>query len=157
MMPVMNPPMRKEIFLGARWAEIIGGADDIGRDVRRQRGDAEREHRDDQHDRILETRQHIDRIPDRSSVDDGRRRSDRDADERIERHRQRQAERLADDLVALRFGVAREIGNVQRERRPEADHAGQRREEKVQNLPASAGPRECRRLRKIGPKPPAVR
>ena len=65
MKPVISPPMRNEILLRREMGEVIRRADDIGGDVGGQRRDAEREHRDDQHDRILETRQHIDRIPDR--------------------------------------------------------------------------------------------
>ena len=45
--------------------EIIRRTNDIGGDVGRQRRDAKREHGDHEHDRILEMRQHIDRIPDR--------------------------------------------------------------------------------------------
>ena len=86
------------------------------------------------------------------AVNDGRGRRDRDADERIQRHRQRQAERLADDLVALRFGVAREIGNVQRERRPKTDHARERGKEISPELSGlAAGPRQMRRLRQDRP------
>ena len=49
-------------------------------------------------------------------------------------HRRRQAERLAEHLVALRAGVAAEVRDVQRQRRPEADVAGERREEEAPEL-----------------------
>src|SRR6476620_49827 len=58
----------------------------------------------------------------------------RNAYERVERHRQRQTHRLPDDLVALTFGVAGEIGDVERERGPEPDHARQGREEEGPEL-----------------------
>src|SRR5205807_3348824 len=35
------------------------------------------------------------------------------------------SERLPDDLVALGARVTREVGNVERQRRPKSDHAGQ--------------------------------
>ena len=70
MTPVISPPMRKEILRRREVGEVVGRADDVGGDVGRERRDAEREHRDDEHDRVLEAREHIDRIPDRLAVDD---------------------------------------------------------------------------------------
>ena len=46
-----------------------------------------------------------------------------------QQHGQWQPQDLADDLAALRTRVAAEIGDVQRQRRPEADHCRQRRHE----------------------------
>ena len=40
-------------------------------------------------------------------------------------HGQRQADDLADYLRALRFGIAAEVRNVQRQCRPESDHRSQ--------------------------------
>ena len=45
------------------------------------------------------------RVPDRLAVHDDGGAGDGDADEAVERHRGGQAERLADDLIALRSGV----------------------------------------------------
>ena len=55
-----------------------------------------------------------------------------DADERVKRHGDGQAECLADDLRVLVFCVAGEVRDVERERGPVADHRGERREEEVQ-------------------------
>src|SRR5437764_15304175 len=52
------------------------------------------------------------------------------ADEGIQCHRRRQTQSLAQYLVALRVGIAREVGNVERQGRPVADVRGQGREEK---------------------------
>src|SRR5207249_4688158 len=49
-------------------------------------------------------------------------------------HGGRQTQRLTDHLVALRIGVARKVGNVERERGPEADICGERREEETPEL-----------------------
>ena len=37
-----------------------------------------------------------------------------------------QPKRLSDHLCALRFGVSREVRNIERNRGPETDHAGER-------------------------------
>ncbi len=58
----------------------------------------------------------------------------RDADERVERHGYRQSESLPPCLRCLRFGVAREIGNVERQRGPVAHHRRQGRKEHGQEL-----------------------
>src|SRR5208282_4228739 len=80
--------------------------------------------------------------------------SDRNADERVDGHGQRQSQRLSNHLRALGFGVTREIGNVQSDGGPEADHSCKRRKEKrrksevLWNL-------LC--VWSTGPKPPALR
>src|SRR2546423_14557737 len=79
-------------------------------------------------------RQDIDRVPDCLAVNDRCGRSDRDADKRIKRHRQRKPERLSDDLIALRNGVTRKIRNVERERRPKSNHPGKRGDEEGKEL-----------------------
>jgi len=60
----------------------------------------------------------------------------RHPDEREERHRGREPERLPHHLVPLRARIAREIRDVQRERGPVAHHRGERREEDRQELRA---------------------
>ena len=50
--------------------KIVRRTNDIGRNIGRERGNAERKHRDDKHDRICEMRQDIDRIPNRLAVND---------------------------------------------------------------------------------------
>ena len=49
-------------------------------------------------------------------------------------HRGRQPERLPQHLLALAFPEAREVRNVERERRPEADHPGERGNEHLPEL-----------------------
>ena len=127
-MPVISPPMRKEILRGARCAKSFAGLTTLAAmfvaSVARQSANIA----------TTSTIGFVNFVSTSTgsqivcAVDDRRRRCHRDADERIERHRQRQAERLADDLIALRARVTREVRDVERERRPEADHAGQRRE-----------------------------
>ena len=43
-------------------------------------------------------------------------------------------DRLAESLGPLRFCVAGEIGNIERDCCPESDHAGQRRNEEMKKL-----------------------
>ncbi len=129
MIPVIRPPVRKGDTAWGQLGEIVRRADDIGGDVGCQRSHAEGQHRHDENDRVCETSQNVHRVPERLAVDDRGGGSDGHADERIERHGQRQAERLSGDLIALGAGVAREIRNVEAERGPKGDHAGQRRDE----------------------------
>ncbi len=139
--------------------EVVGRADHVGGDVRRQRRQAERDQRHDQHDRVLEQRDQEHRVPEllllfgrQVGVDDEGGRRDGHADEREQAHRRRQAQRLAERLVALRVGVAAEVGDVQRQRRPEADVGRQGREEEGPELARlrPAG-RELRGLRQHRP------
>ena len=87
-----------------------------------------------------------DRIPDGFAEDHDRRARHGDAEERERRHRRRQAERLAERLRSLALRVAREVGNVQAERRPVADVRGQRRRE--QRPERRAALLQLRRLRR---------
>ncbi len=108
--------------------------------------------------RVAELHEHIERIPDRAAEDDSGRRGDGDADEGVERHRERQAEGLADDLVPLGGGIAREIGDVERKGRPEADHAGQPGNEEAHETGPPLGwpASKAEGWDSIGPKPPAA-
>ena len=76
------------------------------------------------------------RVPDSFSEQHHRRRSHRYADERVERHGGGQSQGLSHGLRFLRFGVAREIGDVERHGGPEPHHAGERRDEKSDELGA---------------------
>ena len=67
-----------------------------------------------------------DRVPDGLAEDHDRRAGDRHADERKRRHRRRQSQRLAERLRALAARVAREVRDVQAQRRPVADVGGER-------------------------------
>src|SRR6185437_12079147 len=68
-------------------------------------------------------------------------------DERIKRHRCGKAERLADDLIALRASVPREVGDIQRNGGPKSHHACQRGDKEAKELSEGA---EFRRIRKHG-------
>ena len=74
---------------------------------------------------------------------DGARTGARDAERGVERHRDGQPEGLAEDLRVLRFGVAGEVGDVERERRPVADHAGERRQKKCHEAARGVELRGC--------------
>jgi len=78
--------------------------------------------------------QQQDGVPDRLAEEHDRRRCDGDADKGIESHGHWQAESLADDLRALRFRIAGEVGDIQGQGRPVADHAGQGGKEDGQEL-----------------------
>ena len=75
---------------------------------------------------VADARDEHDRIPDRLAKHDHRRAGDGDADERKRRHRRRQAERLSERLRSLAARIAREVGNVEAQRRPVADVRGER-------------------------------
>ena len=105
MTPVMQPPMRKSIRSRPQVGEVVGRADDVGRDVGRQRGEARaRPCATDSTTGCWNLVEQLDRVPDRLAVDDDGGRGHGHADEGVEPHRQRQAQRLAQDLVALRTG-----------------------------------------------------
>ena len=78
---------------------------------------------------VVELADQGDRIPDRLAVDLDRGRGHEDGDQREDRHGRRQAEGLADRLLPLALPEPGEVGHVQRERRPEGDHAHQGRRE----------------------------
>ena len=91
-------------------------------------------------------------------VNDDRRGRDGHADEGIQGHGRGQAERLAEHLVALRVGVTGEVGNVERQRGPEADHRGRAREEKRPELAGLSPPASnFDGWLRIGPNPSASR
>ena len=123
---------------------IVRRRDDIRRDIDVQRRHQQRDHRDEGDHWLMKAPHQIDRVPDRLAEDHCRRRRHRHADERIQRHRDGQSKGLAHDLRVLRFRVAREVGNVQRQRRPVAHHRGERREEEAQKR---TGRMELARLR----------
>ena len=82
----------------------------------------------------MKSHQQIHRVPDRLSEQHHRGGRHRNADERINRHGRRQSQGLPQNLRPLRLGIAREIGNVQRDCRPKSHHPGQDRNEKAQKL-----------------------
>src|SRR3984893_13082901 len=114
--------------------EIVGGRDDVGGDVDVERGHQQSDHGQDQRPRIAEAREDRNRIPQGPAKNNQGGGGNGDADERIKSHRCGEAERLADDLIALAASVAREIRNVQRDGGPEADHAGERRNEEPEEF-----------------------
>src|ERR1700730_13569745 len=70
-----------------------------------------------------------DRVPDRLLENDDRCRSHSDGHERVQSHRQRQTQRLTEELRALPLRVTREIRNIECDRSPVRDDTGQRRYE----------------------------
>src|ERR1700731_4623052 len=114
--------------------EIVGGRDDVGGDVDVEGSHEQRDHCQNYRPGTAEAREHGDRIPQRLAKNNQGGGGDGDADERIKSHGGGEAERLADDLIGLAAGVAREIRNVQRDGGPEADHAGERRNEETEEF-----------------------
>src|SRR5204862_6993866 len=122
-----------------------------------QDGNAKSKHDQYHHHLIIKSRQHIDGIPDGLPINDGCRRSNCHADERVQGQGQRQTQGLAENLIALRNRIARKVGNIERERGPESDHTGQGGKEKSKELAAFGLARsECGRLRKDRPESTGV-
>ena len=86
-----------------------------------------------------EAGQQVDGIPDRLAEGDHRGPGDGHADEGDERHRREEAERLPHHLIALAAREAREVGNVEGEGGPVADHRGDPRHERGERRTRSAG------------------
>ena len=63
--------------------------------------------------RLMKHSDQLHRVPDRLAKQHHRRRRHRNPEKRVQHHRHRQPERLSPRLRTLRFGVAREVGNVQ--------------------------------------------
>src|SRR5690242_9999963 len=114
--------------------EIVGRGDDVGSDVDVERGREQSKHGENHSEWIAEAGEDFDGIPEGFAEDDHGGGSDRDADEGVEGHRGGEAEGLADHLVALAASVAGEVGNVERNRGPETDHPGERRNEKAEEF-----------------------
>ena len=95
MMPVMIPPMRKLIWRGARLAKSFAGETTLAAMLVASVAIASAISARTESDRAVEALHQLHRIPDRLPENDRRRARDRDADERVEGHRERQPERLA--------------------------------------------------------------
>ena len=145
----MSPPVLKLMNFGNAFAKSLAG-DDVRRDVDGdgRHDDGEHRHRDD--DRRAEFTDQLHGIPDRLAVDDRGGAGDHHAHRRKHRHRRRQRDDLADDLLALAAAEAREVGHVERERRPEADH---RRERGHEHGPELAEGMKFSRLTQQGAEP----
>src|SRR3979490_1416204 len=114
--------------------KIVRRGNDVGSDVDVERGHEQRDHRQDHRPGIAEAREDRNRIPQGLAKNNQGGGGDGNAYERVKGHRCGEAERLADDLIALAASVAREIGNVQRDGGTETDHAGERRDEDTEEL-----------------------
>ena len=97
---------------------------------------------------MAQPRENFDGIPQRLAENNCRRRSDRDADEGIKRHCCGKTERLAENLVALRARVTREVRNIQRDGGPKSHHTSERRNKEAEKLSEAV---ELRGIRKHGP------
>jgi hypothetical protein len=112
-----------------RVGEIVRRRHDVGGDVDGDGRDDDGEHRDGDDHRRAELADELHRIPDRFAVDDRGRAGDHHSHRGEQRHRRRQRHDLTNDLLALAAPKAREVGHVERQRRPESDHRRQRRHE----------------------------
>src|ERR1700731_851959 len=92
--------------------EIVGGRDDVGGHVDVEGGHEQSNHGEDHRPGIAEARENGDWIPQGLAKNNQGGRGDGDADKGVEGHGGGEAERLADDLIALAASVAREIRNV---------------------------------------------
>ena len=133
-MPVISPPVLNVISRGNAFAKSLAGETTLAAmltaSVATTAVNIEMAMTSGELNRPIE----LDRIPDHLAVDDRRRARDQHAHRREHEHRRRQRHDLADDLLALAAAEAREVGHVERQRRPEADHRGERREEHRQEL-----------------------
>ena len=116
-------PLRGEV------GKIVGRRDDIGRDVGREGGHGERDESEGRNPRAAELGDDLDGIPNGGAENDDSRARHQDADEGVEGHGGGKSERLADNLIALRARIAGKVGDIERERRPVADHGGEPRAE----------------------------
>ena len=82
----------------------------------------------------MEAAEELDGVPDGVAEEDDGGGGDGDADEGVEGHGEGEAEGLAEGLVALGAGVAGEVGDVEGDGGPEADHPGERRDEEAEEL-----------------------
>ena len=82
----------------------------------------------------MEAAEQLNRIPDRSAVDDHRRRGHHDSYKSVERHRSGKSQRLTDDLLTLVSGKAREVWNVQGNCRPKTHGSVQSRNQEFEEL-----------------------
>src|SRR5438309_366543 len=96
----------------------------------------------------METAQQLNRIPDRSAVDDHCRRGHNNSYKSVQRHGRGQSQRLTNDLLTLVPRKAREVWNVQGNRRPKSHSAVQGGNQKLQEFGKA---REARRRREHWP------
>ena len=150
-MPVISPPVLKLMKRGNALAKSLAGETTLAAMLTASVATTDREHRDGDDHRRAELADELDRIPDRLAVDDRGGARDQHPHRRKQRHRRRQRDHLADDLLALAAPEAREVGHVERERRPEADHGRERRHEDRPELAERAG--TCPAARSSGPMP----
>ena len=143
----MRPPVLKLINRGNAFAKSFAGDTTFAAMLTAMRRDDDREHRDRDHDRRRELADELHRIPDRLPVDNRRRAGDHHAHRRKQRHRGGQRDHLTDDLLALAAAEPREVGHVQRQRGPEADHRRQRRHEDRPELAEGVKPARLREQR----------
>ena len=134
----------------------VRGRDHVGCEVGRQGGHAQREQRHHDGEAAPHLAQQLRRIPDRLAVDDFGGPGHRDSNEGEQRHRRGQADRLPEDLVALALRVSGEVGDVERERGPKADHRGERGEERRPELPLLR-PSGIELARRVDHRPEAAR
>ena len=144
MKQVITPPSAEADPARPEIGEVVGGRDHVRADIHIQGGQQDRDQRNHHRQRRMKPRNQLHRVPDRRAVDDDRRRGHQNTDQRVQRHGGGQGERLSDDLLALAAREAREVGNVERNRRPESYCRIQRGNQELQKI-RKAG--EARRRR----------
>ena len=118
-------PFRKSV------GEIVGGRNDVGGDIDRQRRDDDREHRDRDDDRLRKLADEFDRVPSSAGFMFGKTTTAADVIKIPIAAKTTivvgSATICPIDLFALAFAEARKVRHVQRKRRPETDHRRQAR------------------------------
>ena len=134
MTPVIRPPVRKEIRRGLRLEKSLEGETTLAATLVLRVAMSSATSAMEATTRLIEVAEQHDGVPDGLAEEHGGGGGDGDADEGVERHGGGQSEGLAPHLRLLRFGVAGEIGDVERDGGPEADHAGEGRDEEAEEF-----------------------
>ena len=132
--PVMSPPVLNAMSRGKAFAKSLAGETTLAAMFTARVATTAVNIEIGHHDRLLEAAHELDGVPDRLPVDDDGRARDEHAHGGEDGHRGGQGDHLAHHLLALAAPEAREVGHVQGERRPVADHRGQGRDEDGQEL-----------------------
>ena len=105
--------------------EVVGRRDDVRRGVGREGGDDDQRHRHRHPAGAGDVPDQADRVGNRLAHQRSRGGGHHHAEGGEQEHGQRQAEDLSEYLVLLAARIAAEVGDVQRQRGPEADHRRQ--------------------------------
>ena len=132
--PVMRPPVRKEMRRGFRLEKSFEGETTLAATLVFSVAMSSAMRAMNATDGLIEFAEEGDRVPDGFAEEDCRRGGNGDSDERVERHGEGKAQGLSHGLRTLGFRIAGEVGDVEGDGGPEADHAGERGDEEPDEL-----------------------